>query len=64
MALFHASEETSDSSERARLLERADEMLQRALVRFPGVLLPLLDKCSVDADKVARHKYFVDCQIG
>ena len=43
----------------------ADEMLQTALVNFPGVLLPLLDKCSIDAeDKVARHPFFVDSQRG
>ena len=43
----------------------ADEMLQTALINFPGVLLPLLDKCSIDAeDKVARHPFFVDSQRG
>jgi hypothetical protein len=32
---------------------------------FPGVLLPLLDKCSVDADKkVMGHKFFLDAQRG
>ena len=43
----------------------ADEVLQTALINFPGVLLPLLDKCSIDAeDKVARHPFFVDSQRG
>ena len=43
----------------------ADEMLQTALINFPGVLLPLLDKCSIEAeDKVARHSFFVDAQRG
>ena len=44
---------------------KADEMLQTALINFPGVLLPLLDKCSIEAeDKVARHSFFVDAQRG
>lgn len=39
--------------------ERADSMLQRALIMFPGLLLPLLDKCSIQPDPgVAAHAYF------
>ena len=30
--------------------EAADSELQRALLRFPGVLLQLLDKCGIQAD--------------
>lgn len=37
----------------------ADELLQNALIMFPGVLLPLLDKCSIQADdKVLNHQFF------
>jgi hypothetical protein len=33
------------------------------MVLFSGVLLPLLDKCSVDADRHAMgHKFFLDAQ--
>lgn len=39
--------------------ERADSMLQRALITFPGLLLPLLDKCSIQPDPlVASHAFF------
>ncbi|KAG0724450.1 Transcription factor 25 [Chionoecetes opilio] len=39
--------------------ERADDMLQRALIMFPGLLLPLLDKCSIQPDpEVASHAFF------
>ncbi|CAG9839620.1 unnamed protein product [Diabrotica balteata] len=39
---------------------KADLILQEALLKFPGVLLPLLDKCSVQTDnRVASHQFFV-----
>ena len=41
------------------LRKRADEMLQRALIMFPGVLIPLLDKCSIQPDPVvSAHPFF------
>ena len=59
MARFHSAQDGDKD------FSMADEMLQTALVNFPGVLLPLLDKCSIDAeDKVARHPFFVDSQRG
>lgn len=40
-------------------LDTADELLQNALIMFPGVLMPLLDKCSVQTDsKVIAHNFF------
>uniref|UniRef100_A0A914UX17 Transcription factor 25 n=2 Tax=Plectus sambesii TaxID=2011161 RepID=A0A914UX17_9BILA len=37
----------------------ADELLQDALLRFPTLLLPLLDKCSVEPDKkIENSRYF------
>lgn len=40
-------------------LPLADEYLKQALLMFPGVLIPLLDKCSIQADvRVVRHEYF------
>lgn len=60
VALFYVAEESKEEKDAAR----ADEMLQKALVNFPGVLMPLLDKCSIDADsKVIHHKYFVEAQM-
>lgn len=39
---------------------KADELLQEALLMFPGVLLPLLEKCMVQIDKrVSNHKFFL-----
>ena len=37
----------------------SDDYLQKALLMFPGVLLPLLEKCSIQADgRVIKHDYF------
>lgn len=39
--------------------ERADKMLQRALIMFPGVLMPLIEKCSIQPDPVVvSHPFF------
>ncbi|KAL2713835.1 transcription factor 25 [Vespula squamosa] len=39
--------------------DTADELLQNALMMFPGVLMPLLEKCSVQTDsKVTAHNFF------
>lgn len=40
-------------------VETAHTLLQEALLMFPGVLMPLLEKCSIQADKrVSAHPYF------
>ena len=55
MPSFQAGELGSPEAMR----ERADVMLQRALIMFPGLLLPLLDKCSIQPDpEVASHDFF------
>ena len=55
LAKFYGSK-TNDLSD-------ADEKIQKALIEFPGVLLPLLDKCSVDIDKrVLGSQFFLDAQ--
>ncbi|XP_054712042.1 transcription factor 25-like [Uloborus diversus] len=39
--------------------ETADLMLQNALIMFPGFLLPILNKCNVEPDKVvSTHPFF------
>lgn len=55
LATFHLS--LRDES----LSATADQLLQDALIEFPDVLIPLLDKCSIDADRtVSTHPYFLD----
>lgn len=36
--------------------KEADELLQYALVTFPGVLVPLMDKCSISMDSKVISK--------
>ncbi|KMQ98420.1 transcription factor 25 [Lasius niger] len=37
----------------------ADRLLQNALIMFPGVLIPLLEKCNIQTDaKVMQHDFF------
>ena len=47
LATFHLAQDTVGSSSSA-LLITADSLLQEALLSFPSVLLPLLDKCSIE----------------
>lgn len=54
MAYFHLDE---DPKSEKRLV--ANNLLQKALIMFPGVLIPLLDKCSVQPDsRVSSHPFF------
>lgn len=40
-------------------MAEADAALQLALIMFPGVLTPLLEKCSVQVDpKVSGHTFY------
>ena len=57
VAYFYYAEEGSKD------FTKADEMLQKALIMFPGVLLPLLDKCSIEAGKETKHKYFLEASL-
>ena len=55
IALAHFYQSKVDPS----ALMRADEYLKKALLMFPGVLIPMLDKCSIQADhRVKTHTYF------
>nr|CAG4634995.1 EOG090X0BCY [Alona affinis] len=55
LAHFYQGKTTGSATSQAL----SDEYLQRALLMFPGVLLPLLDKCSIQADgRVIKHDYF------
>ena len=46
-----------------QISKEADARIQKALIDFPGVLLPLLDKISVEVDqRVMLSPYFLDAQ--
>ncbi|KDR12891.1 transcription factor 25 [Zootermopsis nevadensis] len=54
MAYFHLDEDP-DSEKKLT----ANDLLQKALIMFPGVILPLLEKCSVQPDsRVSTHPFF------
>uniref|UniRef100_A0A673AML1 Transcription factor 25 (basic helix-loop-helix) n=1 Tax=Sphaeramia orbicularis TaxID=375764 RepID=A0A673AML1_9TELE len=57
---FHLSQqEDMDLDESQKYRHKADQMLQNALIMFPGVLIPLLDLCSVQPDAtVSSHAFF------
>lgn len=58
---FHLSqqEDQAGPEERDGLRGRADLLLQNALIMFPGVLMPLLDLCTVQPDAaVSSHAFF------
>lgn len=39
--------------------EQSDALLQDALIMFPGILMQLLEKCSVQIDsRVSKHPFF------
>jgi len=55
LAALHLATETTGS------MEDADQRLQTALIAFPSVLLPLLDKCSIEPDShVMASPFFLD----
>lgn len=68
LALFHASQNAeSDATEppngptpdTASRLAESNTKLQEALIMFPNVLLPLMEKCQVTLDPVVmKHSYF------
>lgn len=57
---FHLSQqEDMDPEESDKQRHKADQMLQNALIMFPGVLMPLLDLCTVQPDAtVTAHAFF------
>eukprot|EP00094_Tigriopus_californicus_P004563 TCALIF_04395-PA protein Name:"Similar to TCF25 Transcription factor 25 (Homo sapiens)" AED:0.08 eAED:0.08 QI:269/0.62/0.55/1/1/1/9/131/672 len=56
IAYFAQAEESEDND-----YAKADEMLQTALIMFPSMLRPLLDKCNIEADsRVVLHPYFLE----
>uniref|UniRef100_A0A8C2W6V3 Transcription factor 25 (basic helix-loop-helix) n=1 Tax=Cyclopterus lumpus TaxID=8103 RepID=A0A8C2W6V3_CYCLU len=57
---FHLSQqEDVDPEESEKDRQKADQMLEKALIMFPGVLIPLLDLCTVQPDaRVSSHAFF------
>ncbi|XP_039991750.1 transcription factor 25 isoform X1 [Xiphias gladius] len=57
---YHLSQqEDMDPEESDKQRRKADQMLQNALIMFPGVLMPLLDLCTVQPDAtVTSHAFF------
>ncbi|XP_061600163.1 transcription factor 25 [Cololabis saira] len=57
---FHLSQqEDLDPEESDTQRQEANQRLQDALIMFPGVLMPLLDLCTVQADaSVTSHTFF------
>uniref|UniRef100_A0A8C9YP36 Transcription factor 25 (basic helix-loop-helix) n=1 Tax=Sander lucioperca TaxID=283035 RepID=A0A8C9YP36_SANLU len=57
---FHLSQqEDVDPEESDKERHKADQLLQNALIMFPGVLIPLLDLCTVQPDPtVTSHAFF------
>ncbi|KAL3065393.1 hypothetical protein OYC64_015545 [Pagothenia borchgrevinki] len=57
---FHLSQlEDVDAEESEKERHKADQLLQDALIMFPGVLIPLLDLCTVQPDAaVSSHVFF------
>ncbi|CAL1604018.1 unnamed protein product [Knipowitschia caucasica] len=62
IALCHfqlSQQEDMDPDESDKLRREADLRLQDALIMFPGVLMPLLDLCTVQPDTtVTSHAFF------
>ncbi|XP_062861286.1 transcription factor 25 [Trichomycterus rosablanca] len=60
LACYHISQqEETPPEESQRMKLRSDKLLQDALIMFPGVLMPLLDQCSVQPDAaVSSHAFF------
>ncbi|XP_068175489.1 ribosome quality control complex subunit TCF25 [Antennarius striatus] len=57
---FHLSQQEDIGPEESdKHRRKADQMLQEALIMFPGVLMPLLDLCTVQPDtSVTKHDFF------
>nr|XP_046241229.1 transcription factor 25 [Scatophagus argus] len=56
---FHLSQqEDMDPEESDKHRQKADQMLQNALIMFPGVLMPLLDLCTVQPDATVTTNAF------
>ena len=61
LALFHLSIKDDNKSSECG---EADRRLQEALIMFPSLLVPLMDKCSVNFDPtVIKHSFFASSDM-
>lgn len=61
LAMFHQATRRGQGKDEDedKCLQSANDMLQNSLLLFPGLLLPLLDKCGIAADRaVQENSYF------
>ncbi|XP_068117538.1 ribosome quality control complex subunit TCF25 [Hyperolius riggenbachi] len=60
LALFlYSQQEDVSANEGKATHDRASQLIQQALIMFPGVLMPLLDACGVQPDNtVSSHQFF------
>ncbi|KAE8608554.1 hypothetical protein XENTR_v10011531 [Xenopus tropicalis] len=64
LALFQLSQQDDLPAEEERnAREKACNLIQRALIMFPGVLLPLLDACGVQPDTTVQSHPFFGSQV-
>ena len=57
----HQRDVREDGRRHAEAMAAADAALQSALIMFPSVLFPLLDKASIEPDtRAAGHAFFLD----
>uniref|UniRef100_A0A4W4GH11 Transcription factor 25 (basic helix-loop-helix) n=1 Tax=Electrophorus electricus TaxID=8005 RepID=A0A4W4GH11_ELEEL len=67
LACYHLSQQEETTPEESQHVKlRSDRLLQDALIMFPGVLMPLLDLCTVQPDAaVSSHAFFGPrCRLG
>ena len=63
LAMFHSSTGHGTDDSDTSLSSEADSRLQDALLMFPSLLLPLMEKCSVTLDPaVSTHSFFVSSE--
>ena len=63
LALFHSSTGHGTEPSETALAGEADSRLQDALIMFPSLLLPLMEKCSVNLDPtVSTHSFFASSE--
>ena len=61
--VYRFQKDVRDTKEAGAAMAEADSCLKYALTMFPSALLPLLDKCGIEADAKAATRYIVFCAL-
>ena len=61
--LYLFQKDVRDTKEAGAAMAEADSYLKYALTMFPSALLPLLDKCGIEADAKAATRYCIQYSI-